>query len=759
MRNKHLIAPTRAAEDMGSFQDIDLDLSPKKGKAKIEEDDGLGNRALLDKIDKLRELNIGANIGLPQLVVVGDQSTGKSSVLESLTGFAFPRDPGLCTRYATQITCRREPEEYTIISIIPPSSAGESEYKRLRNFRRRVGPGEALELEQVFRDANREMGIRGAVTSGGEEDLPTFSECILKIEICGPKEDHLTVIDVPGIFRTTTPGVTTDDDIELVDEMVKKYMRDSRTIILAVIPCNADIATQEILKLANKADPAGVRTMGVLTKPDLAIEHAIQQQVMNLVLDNKRQSLKLGYCVVKNRSADDHQSTLNQRHEAEKAFFQTSPWSALKGQDRTGIGSLKRRLRDLLTLISKKEFPHLKTDIRGLLNDRRRQLDGLGEPRGDSHSQRAYLGRLANSFQRIASCALDAHYVREPIFTQQPSLRLITRILELNDAFAHTFWEKGHKRKFETTSGRDDEEAPGAGRGWVNFIIPFEDYPELADYGDFEYESGFPLESSIMDHIQEVYDSNRGPELGTFGGSILETTFKEQSEHWEDLVISHVGTAIVIVHDFIYSVLQTVISDDTVFEALWDNVLCEKMSQGYQRAMKHARFLLDIELRGKPYTYDAYFAANQNKRRLERFEADFKAHGKKFEDFDKHGDPHYVQGITFADFCKFTVHKSNAEQAKDEIHDILLSFYKVSRKRFVDAICLQVIDHFLLNGGRDDDLDNKSPLKVFDSDLVMHLNESTLASVAGEDAATKRTRESLALDIKKLEEAIKVLRV
>ncbi|KAK8038602.1 hypothetical protein PG993_007013 [Apiospora rasikravindrae] len=81
---------------------------------------GLGNQATLTKIDKLRELNVGALIPLPQLVAVGDQSSGKSSVLESVTGFSFPRAAGLCTRYATQITCRRAAEKRIFISIIPP---------------------------------------------------------------------------------------------------------------------------------------------------------------------------------------------------------------------------------------------------------------------------------------------------------------------------------------------------------------------------------------------------------------------------------------------------------------------------------------------------------------------------------------------------------------------------------------------------------------------------------------------------------------
>ncbi|KAF2029777.1 hypothetical protein EK21DRAFT_66999 [Setomelanomma holmii] len=83
---------------------------------------GLANQALLDKIDQLRELNV-QSIELTQLVVLGDQSSGKSSVLESLTGFSFPQAPGLCTQYATQISCRRELEEYVAVSIISQQGA------------------------------------------------------------------------------------------------------------------------------------------------------------------------------------------------------------------------------------------------------------------------------------------------------------------------------------------------------------------------------------------------------------------------------------------------------------------------------------------------------------------------------------------------------------------------------------------------------------------------------------------------------------
>src|ERR1700753_1909149 len=96
----------------------------------------------------------------------------------------------------------------------------------------------------------------------------TFSEDVLCLEICGPAEEHFSVIDVPGIFRKTTEGVTTKEDQEMVRAMVWRYMKNPRSIMLTVIPANVDIATQEILSMAEEADNDGHRTLGVLTKPD-----------------------------------------------------------------------------------------------------------------------------------------------------------------------------------------------------------------------------------------------------------------------------------------------------------------------------------------------------------------------------------------------------------------------------------------------------------------------------------------------------------
>ena len=133
----------------------------------------------------------------------------------------------------------------------------------------------------IYWKVHKCLGLKG---SGApfDQGADTFSDDVLKIEICGPKQQHLSVIDVPGIFRNTTEGMTTDEDIEVVRNMVNHYMKNPRSVILAVIPANVDIATQEILKMAKKCDPHGERTLGVLTKPDL-VDRGAENRVVDLV--------------------------------------------------------------------------------------------------------------------------------------------------------------------------------------------------------------------------------------------------------------------------------------------------------------------------------------------------------------------------------------------------------------------------------------------------------------------------------------------
>jgi hypothetical protein len=98
----------------------------------------LADPLMLDKIDKLFACGVGELVDLPQIVVVGDQSSGKSSVLEGLIRKPLPRDSGLCTRFATQIVFRRAKTEGVEVSIIPDKDAGTEHVERVKSWGRKV---------------------------------------------------------------------------------------------------------------------------------------------------------------------------------------------------------------------------------------------------------------------------------------------------------------------------------------------------------------------------------------------------------------------------------------------------------------------------------------------------------------------------------------------------------------------------------------------------------------------------------------------
>jgi hypothetical protein len=183
----------------------------------------------------------------------------------------------------------------------------------------------------------------------------TFSNDVLRLEIHGPEEAHLSVIDVPGIFRKTTAGVTTAADKELVRDMVLRYMRNPRTVMLAVVPANVDLATQEILEMASEVDFDGHRTIGVLTKPDL-VDKGAEQKMVDLI-QGKGEESKFEWSVVRNPGQQELNSSVMDRGELEDIFFRThTPWSSLPSE-RRGINSLRSRLEEVLTQHIRREFP------------------------------------------------------------------------------------------------------------------------------------------------------------------------------------------------------------------------------------------------------------------------------------------------------------------------------------------------------------------------------------------------------------------
>lgn len=609
-------------------------------------------------------------------------------------------------------------------------------------------------------------------TDKNPEGEKTFSRDILKIEKCGPTEDYLTVIDVPGIFRLTSKGQTTEGDRNLVRDMVTGFIKDKRTIILAVLPANVDVMTQEILALAEQYDPDGERTLGVLTKPDLVIERSAKEAVCNLVAGRKK-ALNLGYYLVKNRGGDDDDDSKDDSgiRRKERDLFQQSPWCNLP-QERVGVAALRERLQDLLGEITDKAYPELRSEARKKLAEAREQQDALGPPRQTEREQQQYLAQIAAKFQQIVRAALEANYSSHSAFDEH-GLRLITQVVSITDTFNTLMRKRGHTYSFVKvkTGDSDNKLANGDDDSEVDDDNEEDDDPAYDGEYDGEYETvqsdmanrgtviHLPpeLESVInivkqpiitvkqdnSNWIRSMYLESRGIELGTFSPIVLASAFRDQTTNWGLITEHYISLIISTIHQFTLSILKTICADGKLYEAI-KSILMDDLLARYAKGMDYAKYMVQVEREKKPYTVNHYFSSNLQKARGDRASEALKNNCY----WDAHSGAY---AIKFEHVSTAITNKSNQEHAQDDIHDILKSYYKVARKRFVDNVWLYAVDHHLLSGPN-------SPLTLFSEQWVLGLDEDSLNAIAGESRSTRDKRKELTKKIADLEEALRILK-
>ncbi|KAK0247077.1 hypothetical protein LTS09_017787 [Friedmanniomyces endolithicus] len=261
----------------------------------------------LQQISSLRARGIREQIDLPQLVVCGDQSTGKSSVLEGITGIPFPRQGNRLQKVSAQ---RSE-------TIIPHLSRDDTLKASLQAYQRTINGFE--ELPDVIVKAGVLMGIRGY---GDNHEGPSFAEDVLRIKVTGPCGLHLSIVDLPSLISNASEEHT-EDDVGIVHRMVDSYVEKPRTIILAVVQAGNDIADQSIIRKLKLFDKAGQRTVGIVAKPDLTNAGA-EGRVAALAKNQDTTKLQLGFFSPQNSTPEEREDliTPKQRSANELRYFQ-----------------------------------------------------------------------------------------------------------------------------------------------------------------------------------------------------------------------------------------------------------------------------------------------------------------------------------------------------------------------------------------------------------------------------------------------------
>ncbi|XP_058190195.1 phragmoplastin DRP1E-like [Rhododendron vialii] len=318
---------------------------------------------------------------LPTIVVVGGQSSGKSSVLEGIVGRDFlPRGSGIVTRRP-------------LVLQLYNTEQGQEDYAQFLHQENKKFTDFSLVRKEIQEETDRVTGRTKQISP-----LP------INLSIFSPNVVNLTLIDLPGLTKVAVEGQP-ESIAQDIENMVRSYVEKPNCIILAITPANQDIATSDAIKLAREVDPAGERTFGVLTKLDLMDRGTNALDV----LEGRSYRLQHPWVGIVNRSQADLNRNVDMLSARcrEREFFATSLEYGHMAS-RMGSEYLAKLLSEQLESVIKARIPGIMSLVNQSINELERELDHLGRPVAiDAGAQLYTILELCRAFDRIFKEHLD----------------------------------------------------------------------------------------------------------------------------------------------------------------------------------------------------------------------------------------------------------------------------------------------------------------------------------------------------------------
>ena len=341
-------------------------------------------RKLINLIDQLRDCGVNEYIKLPRICSFGTQSSGKSSVLESIVGLDFlPRGDGVVTRRPLELRLCH------INSGQPWAIFEERKGKKFTDFIEVRKTIEALTDEVCGKECNI-------------LDKP------IVLNVYSQTCPDLTLVDLPGVTRVPIKGQPANIE-EVTKNMCRRYADDPLTIILCVIAANSDIATSDGLKLAKEIDTTGSRTLGVLTKLDIMDAGTDARKA----LMNEEIPLKLGYVGVKNRSKQDliDKIPMAEASRKEREFFKSHLAYKNLPAGHLGTDVLINKLTKIYFRIIRENLPRIIKAINDRVKTAEEELAGLGQPMPtDDAGKMSLLWNMINEYCDIFRKVLQGKF-------------------------------------------------------------------------------------------------------------------------------------------------------------------------------------------------------------------------------------------------------------------------------------------------------------------------------------------------------------
>ncbi|RYQ88141.1 hypothetical protein Ahy_B09g095529 isoform N [Arachis hypogaea] len=318
---------------------------------------------------------------LPSVAVVGGQSSGKSSVLESIVGRDFlPRGSGIVTRRPLVLQLHQvegDAQDYAEFLHMPG--------RKLTDF--------ALVRKEIQDETDRLTG-----------KTKQISPVPIHLSIYSPKVVNLTLVDLPGLTKVAVEGQQ-ESIVQDIENMVRSYIEKPNCIILAISPANQDIATSDAIKIAREVDPSGERTFGVLTKLDLMDKGTNALDV----LEGRSYRLQHPWVGIVNRSQADINRNVDMifSRRKEREYFATSPEYGHLAH-KMGSEYLAKLLSQYLESVIRAQIPSIISLINKTIEELEAEMDRIGRPISmDAGAQLYTILDLCRAFERIFKEHLD----------------------------------------------------------------------------------------------------------------------------------------------------------------------------------------------------------------------------------------------------------------------------------------------------------------------------------------------------------------
>ena len=383
--------PVRQGTEEQLQQELARDLSEKEPRRYAQP---MGRNILDQRLEKLETIErvraklkhvVGEKLTVPGVVVVGAQSSGKSSVLENATGLAFPRGEGTCTRVPATVSVEyvSHPDETGVTCAIDPA------YTESRHD---LGVHEHDAFASAIRALTNKLASAGEIS-----DSPIY----IKLRKLGSGAPF-TLTDVPGItFLSKTQTDIEKTTIALTRKLIKG---NDETLILVVLPATEDFQNSKALQIAEEEDPQGKRTIGIVTK----VDNLPPGSKLLASMAGEDHPLKHGYYAVRNRTQKeiDDGMTIDDLNAAESSLFCSDPILSQIASEQCGIEAVLKKISSEQALAIERCIPKLKRDIYERTMNQKREISKLPKSLLTNEDRVLFLGsRLGKIAILAARCA------------------------------------------------------------------------------------------------------------------------------------------------------------------------------------------------------------------------------------------------------------------------------------------------------------------------------------------------------------------